>query len=200
MKDKQKFILKILKKYGLLVDFEGDPPRTNLPGPVEGETFRAWSARVLYCDPRYVTVYGPIAPASNKKVSRLADETKMDFVDALVLQAQRSKEKEAAEEREMQASAAKALRTKLRRTMKAQTAQELEEAKKLFASVGTETIQDLLDSNLELANSVREYLERVAANADRSSANDVFTDLVSNYNVAVLKSRELQIKLDKLES
>ncbi|MDP2367959.1 hypothetical protein [Rhodoferax sp.] len=54
---------RIFKKYSILVDFDGEPRRENVPAAVEGETFKHWRLRVLGDGVTNLTVFGPHIPA-----------------------------------------------------------------------------------------------------------------------------------------
>ncbi len=62
---------RIFKKYAILVDFDGEPRRENVPSPVKGETYKYWRLRVLGNNVTNVTVFGPHIPAQQTTMEGL---------------------------------------------------------------------------------------------------------------------------------
>lgn len=47
MAAKESYCYRILKTHSVIVDFDGEPHLTNVPGVVEGETFKQWKEEFL---------------------------------------------------------------------------------------------------------------------------------------------------------
>lgn len=71
MNRKAAYCHQILKTYALLVDFDDEPQRRNVPRPVGNETFKQWRKRVLKGCEGEVAVYLPHIPASNTRLRTL---------------------------------------------------------------------------------------------------------------------------------
>jgi hypothetical protein len=71
MSSKEKYCYKILKSHSIVVDFDGEPPRVNVPSLVEGETFKHWKNRILGEDVKNVCVYYAEEPAPQTRISTL---------------------------------------------------------------------------------------------------------------------------------
>jgi hypothetical protein len=192
MKNKQKFVLKVLHRYGVLVDFEGDPPMLNLRGPLEeSETFKAWCGRVLDREAEDVTVFVPTRPASQKTIQRLAEETSMDFLSVIIREAQQSRDKQADEEMELIYAAHKEDLRKLRVKMKDASDKKVDPPRVHFPTVGADAIKDLLDGDMALEPSVREHLQRLSSKAEQTSADAMFKEVIVQYNDVVKQYRSL---------
>lgn len=87
MAAKESYCYRILKTHSVIVDFDGEPHLTNVPGVVEGETFKQWKERVLGPDATDVMVYRPydeIAPQTQMqtlKVKYSAEHVERMFRD-----------------------------------------------------------------------------------------------------------------------
>jgi hypothetical protein len=69
--NKIQYQYRIFKKYSILVDFDGEPRRENVPSPVKGETYKYWRRRVLGDQVTNVTVFGPHIPAQQTTMEGL---------------------------------------------------------------------------------------------------------------------------------
>jgi len=68
---KENYRNRILKTYSIIVDFDGEPRRENVPSPVEGETFKHWRLRVLGDQVTNVTIHGPWEPPPQTRISTI---------------------------------------------------------------------------------------------------------------------------------
>lgn len=59
MASKEEYCYRIVSKYGLIVDFDGDHPTGWVEDPVDGETLKQWKQRVLGDAVENVTVFVP---------------------------------------------------------------------------------------------------------------------------------------------
>lgn len=72
MSSKEEYCFRVMRKYGLLVDFDGDAATINVPRPLDGdETLSNWKKRVLGPDVSNVTVYFPDVINGRRKLSNL---------------------------------------------------------------------------------------------------------------------------------
>ncbi|WP_447878695.1 hypothetical protein [Serratia fonticola] len=71
MEAKESYCYRILKTHSVIVDFDGEPHLTNVPGVVEGETFKQWKMRVLGPDATNVVVYYPDTPTPQTRMHNL---------------------------------------------------------------------------------------------------------------------------------
>lgn len=74
MTNKLDYCRRILNTYHLIVDFDGEPHRNNVPGSVDGETYSAWKSRVLGDNVENVVVYAPYIPHGAKRLEKLQVE------------------------------------------------------------------------------------------------------------------------------
>lgn len=184
---KEIFIRKILKKYELIVDFDGEPVLKNVPSPLEEpETFKSWCARVLKgCS--NVRVFMPLKPAPQRKINRLQKEAQTHQLDQVFQAVARLQEKKArqavttAEEDALQ---------------KVVTAEEIAQrnvaaatkgAQTKYAAVSTETIDDIREQLAdELEPAVEEFLVRLSDNASKAPVDieTAMIELIKAYNEA----------------
>lgn len=68
---KEQYRLRILKTYSVVVDYEGDPGKKNVPSPRERETFKQWRLRVLGDRVKNVTIHGPWTPPPQMQMSTI---------------------------------------------------------------------------------------------------------------------------------
>lgn len=160
---KEIYIRKILKDYGLIVDFDGEPDRTNLPSPKAGETVKQWTTRVLGPNVSNVMVYMPIQPAPNKSVARLAVEAKSDGISKVFAAVNKKQKKHEAE-------AVKEGR---------------QETYDRWSTFSGQDILDCLDE-CDLLPSVKQFYESYAQNLNGKPTNEVLKDIMRAHNAAVI--------------
>ncbi len=72
MSDKLQYCKRILNTYSILVNYEGDVDRENVPAPLnESETFHRWKKRVLGDNVSNVSVYAAYTPRGNTTIKSL---------------------------------------------------------------------------------------------------------------------------------
>lgn len=81
MSSKEIYCYRILKAYSLIINFDGDAERANVPGPVDGETFKRWKKRVLGDSTSNVEVFTPTIPAPNTKIETLRNVASADHLE-----------------------------------------------------------------------------------------------------------------------
>ncbi len=141
MSTKEEYCFRVLRKYGLLVNFDGAIGKVNVPEPLEGndETLTHWIKRVLGPDVNNVVVYVPEFTAGMRKISRL-----QAAVDAVHLQ---------------QVLRAQGKVKNAQAVVKVEKA--VEKTERIFSTLPKGTIQDYLaDFEDSLEPSVREFFER----------------------------------------
>ena len=74
--NKHNYCRRIMEVYGVIVDFEGDISRTNVPGPVdENETLKGWTNRVLGDDVYDVSFSLQYTYAPQTRMSTIIDDS-----------------------------------------------------------------------------------------------------------------------------
>lgn len=174
MSSKENYCYKILNTYGLIVDFDGELHRSNVPSPVKGESFSQWKLRVLGDEVSNVVVYAPYAPRGNKKIQTLQAEASAEHLEKIF----KLMKKNFAKQKVIEVSVAK------------------EETALAFASVPKDTLQDLVDEFYEsLEPSVQELFRDFLASMETDiDTETLLRELLVRYNVAVKRCRELEGK------
>lgn len=170
MSSKENYCYKILNTYGLIVDFEGEQHRSNVPSPVKGESFSEWKLRVLGDEVTNVVVYAPYAPRGNKKIQTLQAEASAEHLEKTF--------------------------KLLKKNFAKQKAIAKEETALAFASVPKDTLQDLVDEFYEsLEPSVQEFFQNCLASMETDiDTETLIRELLVRYNAAVKRCRELEGK------
>lgn len=172
MSSKENYCYKILNTYSLIVDFEGEPHRTNVPSPVEDENFSQWKRRVLGNDVSNVVLYIPSEPSGNKKIHNLQAEARATHLEKTF----KFLKKTLAQKKAIEINVAK------------------EETARAFSSVPKDTLQDLVDEFHEaLEPSVQEFFRSFLASMDADiDTETLIRELLVRYNAAVKRCRELE--------
>lgn len=172
MTSKENYCYKILNTYGLIVDFEGEQHRSNVPSPVEGENFSQWKLRVLGNEVSNVVVYAPYEPSGNKKIYKLQAEANAEHLEKTF----KLLKKNFAKQKAIEVSVAK------------------EETALAFACVPKDTLQDLVDEFFEsLEPSVQEFFQNCLTSMETDiDTETLIRELLIRYNVAVKRCRELE--------
>lgn len=175
MPSKETYCYRILKTYSLIVDFKGEPPRDNVPTPVEGETYKQWKKRVLGDDVTDVVIYTPNTPTHQTRMSTLQNEAGAMHLEKIFKNLEKTKEKQKKE-------AVKA------------TAKRTEENLVSFPKYTLMNIIDALGESLEppVRNTLNEFTEGIS---DNIRTEDLVKFLVKKYNSAVKHFRQVDQKL-----
>jgi archaellum component FlaC len=173
MSAKDEYCFRVLRKYGLLVNFDGDPRTTNVPEPVDegDETLSHWTRRVLGPDVKNLVIYRPEKLDGKHKIFRL-----QNLVDAAHLQqVLRSQSK---------------VRNALAKERK-DTA--VEKTQRLYTNISTDTIKDFLDEmGDELEPSVRDFFDRmINASENELDTEVLIKDVMTRYNEVARKFRKM---------
>jgi hypothetical protein len=144
MDNKQKYILKILRKYGILVSFTGEPRTRLLPSKIEGENLNQWIARVLGDQASDVQVYMPTQPHGNASVERLAQASDVDFLKNILHRSLQMKDQEKQAELEEAEQEFKERTKAQRATLKKKKEDDIKKARESFLTIGTDTLDEIL--------------------------------------------------------
>jgi hypothetical protein len=195
---KEIFIRNILKKYDLIVDFDGEPDLKNVPSPLEEpETFKNWCARVLKgCS--NVRVFMPHKPAPQRKINRLQKEAQTHQLDQVFqavvrLHAKKSRRAVTTAKEDALQKVAIAEEDALQKVVAAEdiaqrkVAVATKIAQTKYAAVSTETIEDIREQFAgELEPAVNEFLMRLSVSASKAPVDieTAMLELIKAYNTA----------------
>ena len=85
MSSKEEYCFRVMRKYGLLVDFDGEAATNNVPSPLDGdETLTNWKKRVLGPEVSNVIVYVPDVVNGRRKLSNLQATVGADHLRSVV--------------------------------------------------------------------------------------------------------------------
>lgn len=167
MPEKDQYRYRIMKTYGILVDYEGDAAHNHVPARIDqDETFKQWKLRVLGPNVSDVTVMTPVEPAPNRRMFYLTGLSSADSVESMF------------RERQKAAKVAKS--------------EAVADTRQRYATYPKENLQDILaDRDLKLEESVKQYLQNLAEEiSEEIDQDDLIRKLVIAYNMAVRTARE----------
>jgi len=170
MANKEDFCYSILKKYSLIVDFEGTPANKTAPPPLEDETFSKWKKRVLGSNVTDVLIYGPYVPSPNKRISSLQNEASAEHLKKVF----RSFNKTKNNQKETAVNNA------------------IDETERQFLYFSKETLQLIIDElDEELEPSVQQFFDRFLMQAEPDiNTEELLRSLLKTYNTAVRLYRQ----------
>lgn len=174
MSTKEEYCFRVLRKYGLLVNFDGEVGKVNVPEPLDGsdETLAHWIDRVLGVDVSNVVVYRPESLNGTRRIAKL-----QTFVDAVHL------------------------RQVLRAQTKVKNAQAVvkvekavEKTEHIFSTLPKGTIEDhLAEFGESLEPSVRDFFERQISNSpDDVSTEILLKNFIKSFNDVACEYRKLR--------
>lgn len=171
MKSKENYCYRILKKYSLIVDFEGIPSSERVPDPIDGETYSRWKDRVLGNSVDNVVLYAPTEPAPNKRISTLQSQAGAVHLEKTFQALSREKGKQ----------------------KKSAVRDAIEGTEERFTFFSKDTLEDLIaDAGGNLEPSVKEFFDRFLNSVSPSiDSEKLIRELLKSYNEAVRKYREL---------
>jgi vacuolar-type H+-ATPase subunit H len=162
---------RILRTYGLLVDFEGEPHRSNVPSPLEGrkaakETMEQWTQRVLGNEVSKVRIYRPTRVKGDTLLFGLTESHDATLVLEIVRCAVRKKGESAKEKiqeiEETLKSTVQERRARvreLRNSFEEEYSEKLGEIMRENAFLPLDELQELVeDMESDLHPSVREWV------------------------------------------
>ncbi|TAL90255.1 MAG: hypothetical protein EPN62_08510 [Candidimonas sp.] len=195
MDNKQKYILKILRKYGVLVSFTGELSKQNLPSKIEGEKFNQWIIRVLGNEASDIQIYMPIQPHGGRSMDRMSDESDIDFLKDILRSSLQMKDKEMLDELESMEQEYKERVKAQRSNLIKKKEEEVNQAREEFATIGTDTLSDILNEVDDLQPSIREFLTGfITNNKDNIDIRKLLTELVTLHNKAAIAVQMLKDK------
>jgi len=170
MSSKEKYCYKILKSHSLIVDFDGEPPRKNVPSLVEGETFKKWKNRVLGEDVENVCVYYAEEPAPQTKISTLQRWSDSEHFQRMFKKLEQEKEKKHA----------------------VAVDHAVDETIKKLETFPREVLDIILDEKkTELEPSVSQFFDRFLSGSQSDiNTEELLGSLIDKYNALVKITRE----------
>ena len=177
--EKNEKCLAILKKYSLLVDFDGKAAMNTIKPAIEGETFGQWKKRLWGDSADHVVVYVPTQPGAKKRISNLQHEAGVDHLRAIFRQ----------------------LAKEQRQEIEDVVADTTSEIKKIYSSVSKESLQDAV-ANLEdeLEPSVSKHLDTyLAKQPDDVEIEPLFHELLRTCNIAAKLARQREKEIAELK-
>lgn len=173
MSGKDEYCFRVMRKYGLLVNFDGEPRTSNVPDMVnEGdENLAQWILRVLGPNVENVVVYAPQTMDGKRKLLRLQNLVGAPHLIKVVKAQSKVK------------NALAAVKTE-------KVAVRVERA---FSTISHDTIQEQLDTIGEaLEPSVKEFFRRMLENSEHSlDTEKLIKDLMTKVNTLTKDHRRL---------
>ena len=173
MSGKDEYCFRVMRKYGLLVNFDGEPRTSNVPDMVNDgdENLAQWILRVLGPNVENVVVYAPQTMEGKRKLLRL-----QNLVDAPhLIQVVKAQSK---------------VNNALAAVKTDKVAGRVERA---FSTISHDTIQEQLDTIGEaLEPSVKEFFRRMIENSeDGLNTEKLIKDMMTRVNTLTKENRKL---------
>lgn len=182
MPDVDKYRLKILKTYSIMVEYKGIPSRKNVPSPVENETFKRWQERVLGPNVSDVEVLAPWRPKPQTKMHTIQKWSDLEWPTLIAKEVAQKKNKQ--QEREVGKAADK--------------------VRRMYDDFASDTLEDLVTAMKgDLHPAAEEFLsERLGAGASLDT-KELVRSLINAYNSALCelaaKKAELSQQCNRLD-
>lgn len=164
MSNKEEYCFRVMRKYGLLVDFEGEPSKTNVPDLLEGndETMAHWFKRVLGPDVQNVVVYYPEEIDGKRKLARVQNMVGSAHLRQVVRAQAKVKDAQAEVKKE----------------------KAVEKVERQLSTFSKDTLEDhLAELGDGLEESVKEFFQRQINNSsDDIDAGLLLKELIKHYN------------------
>lgn len=160
---KEEYCFRVLRKYGVLVDFQGEVGKTNVPSPAdESETFAQWTKRVLGTQVSDVVVYAPREISGNQRIENVQSSVRHQHLQG-VIRAQAKVKDELAS---------------------VKTDKAVEKVEHRYATFSRDTIEDhLIELGDTLEASVQEFFTRaMKAAPDEIGAEQLLKELICKFN------------------
>ena len=171
---------RIFKTYSMLVRFDGEPHRENVPAPLVGrETFEKWKGRVLGHQVSNVKVFVEYEPTPRTQVSTIQGWSDMTILrkvfNALAVEKKNRVRKEVTE-----------------------TANAIKETYMRFSQ---DTLLDLLDEVDDLQPAVRDFFQRfIDSTDDDIDTTDMLRLLIDQFNSNANQLRNADAKIKRMEN
>jgi len=176
MSNKEEYCFRIMRKYGLLVDFAGDPAKANVPDSLEDndETMAHWFKRVLGSDVQDVVVYCPIVVDGKRKLARVQETVGFEHLRKVVRAQAKVKDAQAEVKKE----------------------KAIEKVEKQLSTFSKDTIEDhLAELGDGLEESVKEFFERQINNSPADvDAGRLLKELIKHYNDVACALRRSKLR------
>ena len=173
MSAKDEYCFRVMRKYGLLVNFDGEPRTSNVPDVVNDgdERLAQWILRVLGPDVENVVVYEPKKMDGKRKLFRFQSRVNAPHLIQVV-------------------KAQSKVNNALAAVKTEKVAGRVERA---FSTISHDTIQEQLDTIGEaLEPSVKEFFQRMIENSeDGLDTEKVIKDLMTRVNTLTKDHRKL---------
>ena len=184
---------RVLTTYGILVDFEGEPHRTNVPAPLTGrkaskETMAQWASRVLGDEVTKVRVLRPTRVKSGTVFQDVQESHDASFVKGVISDAVRKRAKTAKEKlqeiKEDHSAEIKKRRSgvrELKNTHQAEIGERIDAVLKSTAFLPLDDLQDLVaELGNDLHPSVRDWAMRLSPKpgVEDLSVNDILGQML----------------------
>lgn len=171
MAAKESYCYRILKAHSVIVDFNGEPHLTNVPGVVDGETFKQWKERVLGPDATNVVVYYPDTPSPQTRMQTLKVKYSAEHVERMFRDFGRTKD------------------LKKREAIGNAVEQAVSETKAKYSCIPLEILEHLLDKNAHLDPIVHDFLKHfINIGKNKTEGVDMerfLEELINRYNNAI---------------
>lgn len=175
---KEKYCANILRYYSMLVEYEGNEDKLNVPLPLEEtETLAHWRQRVLGEDVSDVKVYLPIDVPGNTLISTIQNKIDSRHV----------------------ANIFNNLRKEKNGQIKVAVDEAIKTTRKTFTTFPIDTLEEIVeDLELTLEEPVSEFLEKYIQNNSEVKTEELIEKLVWLYNEATRQFRlSNQLSSDK---
>lgn len=176
MAAKERYCYQILKSHSVVVDFDGQPHLTKVPGIVEGETFKQWKMRVLGPDVENVVIYGPYEPTPQTRMHNVRAVNSVSNVERMFRAFGKIKDNK----------------------KKKAIDHAIADTTARFSVVPRETLEDLIaEKKHSLEPSVQDFFNRFIESNNKSEENisieKLLNELIDNYNKVAKIFREKNI-------
>lgn len=170
MPSKENYCYQILKKYYLIIDFDGLPSSGKVPPPVDGETYGRWKDRVLGDSVENVVLYVPSEPAHQMRINTLQNKAGAKHLEKTFRAFATAKEKQ----------------------KKTAVNNAIIKTEQRFESFPKDTLKDLLaDYNGTLEPSVHAFIYRFLNSDSRDiDTEEIIRELLKAYNDVVRQYHE----------
>lgn len=173
MSSKDEYCFRIMRKYGLLVDFLGEPRTINVPDALENssETLTHWIKRVLGPGVSNVVIYTPQHMEGNRKITKLQELVGASHLKKVVRAQAKVKDNQAELRKE----------------------KAVEDTKRTFSTLPADTIEDFIaEHEDDLEPAAKDFLERnFLQTSETIDAELLIKELVFLYSKAVQQYRKL---------
>ena len=179
MPEVDKYRLRILKTYSIMVEYKGTPSRRNVPAPVENETFKQWQERVLGPNVSDVEVLAPWTPKPQTKMHTVQKWSDLEWPRLIA--------KEVAQKKNEQQE---------RAVSKAE-----DKVKKAYDEFPSDTLEDLVIAmEGDLHPAVKQFLTERLGTGTSLDTRALVRSLIESYNSAVCELAAKKTELSQLSA